>query len=70
MNDMSLISYERKGEGWENTVHKHLKHKKKKELLRYNNSSLLNMFRRFLIGGSCGLPLKAEHLDDLWFMTT
>ena len=27
-------------------------------------------FMGFLIGGSCGLLLEAEQLDDLWFATT
>jgi len=27
-------------------------------------------FRRFLIGGSCGLLLEAGQLNGLWFVTT
>jgi hypothetical protein len=38
-------------------------------ILRKNNLSPLKRFRRFFIGGSCGLPLEAKHLDGLWFAT-
>jgi hypothetical protein len=41
--------------------------KKRTSTLRYNNLSLLKKFRRFLTS-SCGLPLKAGYLDDLWFV--
>jgi hypothetical protein len=44
--------------------------KKKYSTLRYNNSSVLKEFRRFLTSSSCELPLEAEQLDDLWFVTT
>jgi hypothetical protein len=67
---MPLISYkEEKCE--KNTVHKHLKHKKKRvSTLRYKNPSLLKGFKRLLTGGSCGLPLEAGHLDNVRFVTT
>jgi hypothetical protein len=37
---------------------------------RYNNSSLIEGFKRFIIGSLCGLLLEAGQLDDLWFATT
>ena len=47
------------------------KHKNKRiSTQRHNNPSLLKGFKRFLIGGSSGSPLKVEHLDVLWFATT
>jgi hypothetical protein len=46
------------------------KHKKRANTQRHSNSSLVKGFKIFLTDGSCGLPLEAGHLDDLWFATT
>ena len=44
--------------------------KKRANIQRYNNPSLLKGFKRFFIDGLCRLLLEAGHLDNLWFVTT
>jgi len=48
------------------------KHTKKKRVItqRHINPPLIKEFKRFFIGGLCGLPLEVGHVDDLWLITT
>jgi hypothetical protein len=41
--------------------------KKRDNIQRYNNPSLLKGFKRFFIDDSCRLSLEAGHLNNLWF---
>ena len=41
--------------------------KKRDNIQRYNNPSLLKGFKRFFIDDSCRLSLEDGHLDNLWF---
>jgi hypothetical protein len=67
---LCLLFSKKKKNDEKSIVRKHLKHTKKASTLKYSNSSLLKGFKRSLTGGSRGLSLKAEHLDDLWFGIT
>ena len=44
--------------------------KKRASTQSHHNLSLIKGFKRSITGGSYGLTLKAEHSEDLWFMTT
>jgi hypothetical protein len=65
---LCLLFSKKKKNGEKSIVRKHLKHiQKKTSTLKYSNPSLIKEFKRSLTDSSCGLSLKAEYLDNLWF---
>jgi len=66
---LTFYTFERREKLWK--LDKTWKTQKKRiNTQRHNNPFFLKGFKRFLIGGSNGSPLKVEHLDVLWFATT
>jgi hypothetical protein len=61
---LRLLFFKKKKNGEKSIVCRHI------STLKYNNSSLLKGFKRYLTSGSCELSLEVEHLDDLWFGIT
>ena len=44
--------------------------KKRASTQKYSNSSILKVFKTFLISSSCGFPLEAGYLGNLGFAIT